>query len=97
LPFGTAGIMAKAKWASNSENDTKGLLMIEQEYLNRWAEWHSIEKRDGVNSDSEKSAHFDALTAWRNLPDALQIQLMYRKLGPSHSEDDARDMARVPR
>jgi hypothetical protein len=67
--------------------------MIEQEYLNRWAEWHAIEKRDGANSESAKSAHFDALRAWRNLPGALHIQLGYRKLGPSHSEDDAREMA----
>src|SRR4051794_29317840 len=31
----------------NSGTNTRGLPMIEQEYLNRRAEWHSIEKRNG--------------------------------------------------
>ncbi len=83
--------------ASNSGTNTKGPPVIEQEYLNQWAEWQSIEKREGANSESAKSAHFDALTAWRNLPDALQIQLGHEKRGPSHSEGDARAMARVLR
>ena len=89
--------MAEGKWASNTEIKTKGLPMDEQEYLIQWVKWHSIEKRGGVNSESAKSAHLDALTAWRKLPDALQLQLGYRKLGPSHSEEDARDMAKILR